>query len=209
MRVTYTFSTLLCLELFVQHLLKVHYFCLLLCYSVTISEERSSSEREAEQYTPVGSRGKTWVWLWMLLRHFYYPTYFGLYLEGVFMVQICCANHSVFTSKAKCDTNTLNKLWLDRERWGRCMVLDSLCGFSIIAEFKHRFRECKAWVHFSLKRSEICVFRNAGVSQKSKFIVHKHFLRQLMKSVFKELFHKVSYVPFGRSCLVARKRMDS
>lgn len=54
------------------------------------------------------------IWLSMLLRHFYYPTYSGLYLEGVFMVPMCCANCSVFTSKAKCDTNTLNKWWLDR-----------------------------------------------------------------------------------------------
>jgi len=56
------------------------------------------------------------------------------------------------------------------------MLLDLSCGFAFTAEFKHAFSKW-TWVHFFLRGLEICIFIEAGISEKNKFLVHKHFPR--------------------------------
>lgn len=151
--------------------------------------------------------------LWTLLRCFCYPLCFSLHLERVFMAPICCANCLVSLFPLGVKTSSLNKWWLVRGCRGRCMLLDPSCGFAVIAEFKHRFRELKTWVHFSLKGLEICIFRDADISEKTKYSVPECFprWRWLMKSLSPRNFSpdEALNVPFGWSWLVAGELMDS
>lgn len=114
-----------------------------------------------------------------------------------------CANRLVSLFPLGVKTNSLNKWWLVRSCRGRCMLLDPSCGFAVIAEFKHRFRELKTWVHFSLKGLEICIFRDADISEKKKYSVPECFPRWLMKSFSPRNFcpDEALNIPFGGSWL--------
>lgn len=83
--------------------------------------------------------------------------------------------------KGKRDTSSWNKWYVNAGRRGWCMLLDPSCGFAVVAELKHWFREWKAWVHFPFKGFSSCIFRDTGISEKSQFLVHKRFPWHLVK----------------------------